>query len=365
MNYRRKKVARNWAIACFCTALSLSAFAQSYREEEVTFRNGETVLSGTLSFPAAASKRYKAIVLVSGSGPQNRDSELVGFKPFKLLADAFNGHGYAVLRYDDRGVGKSTGKSTNESTTQDLAEDARQAYLFLRSRSDIDSRHVGMLGHSEGGAVVPLVASKEPVSFVILLAGYGVRGIDLSNAQQAAILRSSGMSDEFIAASGKMNSTLLEKIASDTVSEERIKAYVITETKKLLPLLPEAVRSQITDPDAYASMVSKQVLAQMRSPWIRYYMTYDPGPALSKVKCPVLMLFGERDTQVLPSQNLEVMKNILAKAGNNHVEAKVIPQANHLFQEAVTGSPSEYASLKKEFAPSLLSELTQWLDRLK
>jgi pimeloyl-ACP methyl ester carboxylesterase len=335
-----------------------------YREEEVSFTHDDVTLSGTLSFPQKSLKKYSAIILVSGSGPQNRDSEIIGFKPFKLLADFFNQQGYAVLRYDDRGVGKSTGKSVNESTTADLAEDARQAFLFLASRKDIG--RVGLLGHSEGGVVVPIVASKEPsVAFTILMAGFGVRGVELSNVQQAAILRSNGMNEDFILASTTMNKEVMRMMSDSTTTEQQLSDFVKAETLKLLVLLPETIQTQIPDKEAYAGMAAYQAVAQSKIPWIRYYMNYDPLPSLSKVKCPTLILFGELDTQVLASQNLEVMKNAMITSGNQQVTAVVIKKANHLFQEAHTGSPSEYATLKKEFVPEFLDTIQHWMVDLK
>lgn len=343
------------------TFVTFITVAQAYREEAVSFQNNTIQLAGTLSFPDIKKKKYPAVILVTGSGSQNRDSEVFGFKPFKLLADFFNQEGFVVLRYDDRGVGQSTGKTVGESTTAELAEDARQAFLFLHSRKDIDPLSIGLLGHSEGGVVVPIVASKEPSAFIILLAGFGVKGVELSNAQQAAILRASSMSEEFVKASGTMNREVMRLMADESTPEEQIREYVTTETLKLLPLLPDNVRMQIPDGNAYAAMIAQQVLQQNKNTWIRYYMNYDPLPVLAQVKCPVLMLFGELDTQVLPSQNMELMENALVEAGNEHVQAIVIPRANHLFQEAVTGNPSEYVSLKKEFAPELLQTISKWL----
>lgn len=347
-------------------SISFSISAQTFGEEEVTFVNGETTLSGTLSFPEGSNKNYRAIILVSGSGPQNRDSEIFGFKPFKLLSDFFNMNGYAVLRYDDRGVGKSMGKSVNQSTTADLAEDARKAYLFLRSRKDIDSKRIGLFGHSEGGIVVPIVAASEPtVAFVILAAGFGVKGVDLTNAQQAAILRSSGMSDDFIKASGNMNKEVMRLMIDPNTTDQQLTEFVKTETLKLLPLLPESIKAQIPDQEAYANMTAQQVIMQSKSPWVRYYMNYDPLPTLRKVKCPALILFGELDTQVVTSQNSDLMKDALVNNGNKNVRAVTIKKANHLFQEATTGSPTEYATLKKEFIPEFITVLHDWLGALK
>lgn len=348
---------------CFllCVSLSSTLAAQTFPEEQFSFKNGEISLAATLSFPTQKAKKYQAVILVSGSGPQNRDSELLGFKPFKLLADFFNAQGYAVLRYDDRGVAQSTGKSVNESTSAELSEDARQAFLYLASRKDINKKRIGMLGHSEGGILVPMVAAKEKVAFAILMAGYGVKGLEITNAQQAAILRSSGMSEDFIKASGAMNRELIRMMAEEAITDEDIMAFTKTETVKLLPLMPEAMQAQITDKEMYAGMVAQQVLAQRKNVWINYFISYDPLPTLKKLTCPVLMLFGELDMQVLASQNSDIMKDALIQVGNREVQATTIPKANHLFQEAVTGSPMEYATLKKEFAPGFLEVIKVWL----
>jgi pimeloyl-ACP methyl ester carboxylesterase len=223
-----------------------------------------------------------------------------------------------------------------------------------------------MLGHSEGGVVVPIVASKESdVAFLILMAGFGVKGVELSNAQQAAILRSSGMSEEFILAATTMNQTVMRKMNDSTVTEQQLSDFVKAETLKLLPKLPENIQSQIPDKEGYASMAAQQAVAQSKIPWIRYYMNYDPQPVLTKVKCPTLILFGELDTQVVASQNLEVMKNALEQAGNKNVAIVVVTKANHLFQESQTGSPTEYATLKKEFAPEFLEVIQGWLAKQK
>ena len=345
--------------------LAVSAQAQTFTEEEVSFQNGEIQLSGTLSFPDSKSENIKAIILVSGSGPQNRDSEVMGMKPFKLLADFLNGEGFAVLRYDDRGVGKSTGPSVNESTSADLAEDVFHAFKLLQTRPEIDPKGIGILGHSEGGIIAPMVAAKErDVAFIILAAGFGVKGIELSNVQQAAILRSSGMTEEFISASTAMNKQVLTMMADPAISDEVLSEFVKSETLKLLELLPENIQSQIPNKDAYADMAARQAVGQAKIPWIRYYMGYDPLPTLKLVKCPVLLLFGELDTQVLPSQNSELMESALVGAGNTQVESVTISGANHLFQEASTGNPSEYATLKKEFAPAFTEAIGNWLSRL-
>lgn len=347
-------------------SISLASSAQEYQQEEITFTNEDITLSGTLSFPDKKTRKYPAIVLLSGSGPQNRDSEIFGFKPFKILADFFNSQGYAVLRFDDRGVGKSTGKGVMESTSKDLAADGLAAVNYLIERDDIDAKRVGVLGHSEGGILAPIIAVEQPkTAFIILMAGYGVPGVELTNAQLAAIQRSSGFDEVYIEAAGIMNNKVIEKMFDEKVSDEELEAFTKSETLKLLELLPDAMKAQITDSEAYAQMSANQVLGQAKIPWIKYYMGYDPMPVLKQVKCPVMLLFGELDTQVTADQNKELMHEALKNAGNSSVYSVTIPKANHMFQEAVTGSPNEYATLKKEFAPGFLEEIGKWLSQLK
>lgn len=200
-----------------------SANAQTYREEEIVFRNGDVKLAGTLSFPERQTKKHKAIILVSGFGEQNRDSRVSEFKPFKILADFFNSEGFAVLRYDERQVGKSLGfKSVSQSTTADLANDAHGAFLYLASRQDIDIENISMLGHGEGGVIAPIVASKEKVSFIILMAGYGVTGAELNDAPWFAEMKARGMSDDYIANTREINKEIYRLIDDDHLSEEEL-----------------------------------------------------------------------------------------------------------------------------------------------
>jgi len=335
------------------------SFAAAQQEQEVTIDNGEIKLSGTLSYPTGGDK-FPAIILISGSGAQNRDSDILGFKPFKILADHFNSKGIAVLRYDDRGTGKSTGKSVGQSTSEEIATDAEAAFNFLKNHKKIDAKQIGLLGHSEGGVIAPMVAARESeVAFVILMAGYGVPGVELTNAQQAAILKSGGMSDEYIEKASQMNQQLITAMVDENKTVEDVKQLASELIRKQIQYLPENVKSQIADEDAYVQMQVQSVVAQMQSPWIKYYMQYDPAPTLTKVSCPVLVLFGELDTQVTEKQNKEVMANALEN--NKNVTIKTFEKANHLFQEAKTGSPMEYASLKKEFVEGFESYISDWV----
>lgn len=338
---------------------SVSVFGQT--ETLVSFGSDSIMLAGTLSIPEGSGP-HPAVVLVSGSGPQNRDGQILGFKPFKILADSLSKVGIAVLRYDDRGTGESTGKSVGMSTSDELAEDALNAATYLKNHKDIDPKKIGVIGHSEGGIIAPKVAVNDPdIAFIVLMAGFGVKGIELSNAQSAAIMRANGMDEGFITRSNKMNGKVLEMMSTPNLRVDSLESFIVRETIALIEFMPEAYKKSIANPEAYARQQAKTAIAQFKSPWIQYYMTYDPAPTLSKVSCPVLMLFGALDTQVLASQNQRIMEKVLMGAGNKTVTSKVFDKSNHLFQEARTGSPSEYAFLKPEFDSEFLPFLKSWL----
>ncbi|MEM9859512.1 MAG: alpha/beta fold hydrolase [Bacteroidota bacterium] len=348
-------------ISLITLALLLPWSLTAQTNEEVSFGTDSVLLSGTLTLPTGQGP-FPAVVLVSGSGPQDRDSQILGFKPFKILADSLAEVGIAVLRYDDRGTGKSNGKSVNQSTSEELASDAYYAVQLLKKHRRIQAGNIGVIGHSEGGIIAPMVAVQDPdVAFIVLMAGYGVKGVELSNAQAAAIMKASGMSEDYIEKANELNGKILQMMSQPDVTDDELEQFVVEETVAMVDLMPDTYKKSITDPEAYAKQQAKSALAQFKSPWIKYYMSYDPAPTLAEVKCPVLMLFAALDTQVLVSQNQMVMESILSQAGNENVTTKVFEKANHLFQEAKTGAPQEYAFLKKEFDPEFLPYLQQWL----
>jgi hypothetical protein len=338
--------------------------ASPYLEEEVSFTNGENIFSGTLSIPKAKGK-YPAVVLITGSGAQNRDEEISGFKLFAQIADYFTKQGMAVLRYDDRGTGKTTGKTINESTTAEFAEDVQDAMKYLRTRADILPQKIGLLGHSEGGIVAPMVAadSKNEVAFIVLMAGTGVNGSEIIIEQSRAIMMAMPNPDTLKI---KKELPILAEMHQVIVAEDStaIAAYKKKTVAKILSdieALPEEQKKFITNKEVYASSALNRQMAQFSVPWMKFFLGYDPAPTLEKVTCPVLLLFGELDLQVLPSQNQDPMVNALKKGGNKDYEVKIFPKANHLFQEAETGSPQEYGKLKKEFVPDFLEYTSDWI----
>ncbi|MDR2496468.1 MAG: alpha/beta fold hydrolase [Tannerellaceae bacterium] len=318
-----------------------------YLAEDVAFENTQdgVTLAGTLTMPETGGK-FPAAVLISGSGAQNRDEEMMGHKPFWILADFLTRNGIAVLRFDDRGVGASTGDFA-AATSFDFSKDAEAAVKYLQSRKEIDAKKIGLIGHSEGGVIAPMLAARSgDIGFIVMLAGTGVRGDKVLLSQQEAIGRASDMNDEILKAVLDLNGKAFEIVINNTQPEE---------------LRPSLI-SLIKEADANAS--DEAIGAQINSllnPWIQYFLKYDPAPALKKVKCPVLALNGEKDLQVLPKINLEAIGNALSEGGNRNVTLKELPGLNHLFQECTSGLPLEYSSIEQTFSPAALDEILKWL----
>jgi dienelactone hydrolase len=332
-----------------------------YKKEEVVFYDDSIKFAGTLTLPPTKGP-HPAVVMITGSGAQNRDEELFGFKPFKIIADHFTRRGIAVLRYDDRSVGGSTG-NISQSTSADFAKDAIAAIHFLQSRSDINPKQIGLCGHSEGGIVAPLAASESPdVAFIICMAGTGIDGTTLLLAQERAIMRADSASEETIEKALKRSKLIYQFVPSpeDSVELRReLRESVIEQMKSMT----EVHRKAITNEEEFIKMGVEARIRSLESPWFRFFLTYDPAPALEKVKCPVLALFGGLDTQVPAKLNEDPMESALKNGGNKDYTFKIFPNANHLFLAAKTGSPSEYSSLKKEFVPGFLDTMSDWILR--
>jgi len=331
-----------------------------YNQEEVTFTNGENKFAGTLTTPFVKGK-HPAIVMITGSGAQNRNEEILGFKIFKVIADHFTKNGIAVLRYDDRGVGGSKGKSNNESTTDDFSNDVIEAVKYLKTRDDINPDQIGLCGHSEGGVVAPLVASKyNGIAFIVLIAGTGVKGIDILKEQSSLIMKADKSSDKEIKGYLKMLDEVY-KISQTNSGWKEFREEMKTAMEYNYDNMPVDERNKMGKRDDYVNTMTDITMNEFKSPWMQYFMSYDPSIALSKVTCPVLMLFGEKDLQVPVKQNEKPMIEALKKGGNKDYTSKTMPLANHLFQTAFTGSPSEYANLPKEFVPGFLNTMSEWI----
>jgi len=316
-----------------------------YREEEVTVENKTAgiTLAGTLTEPDSGGP-FPAVVLITGSGPENRDEEVFGHKPFLVLADYLTRQGIAVLRCDDRGVGKSGGDEKT-ATTSDLATDTRAQFEYLKTRKDIDPKHVGLIGHSEGGLIAPIVANEAPdVAFVVMMAGPGLPGDSILMLQSVAVARSEGAPDSAL----KQIATA-ERAVLDIVKAEKDTAAAAA---KLRPLLKKQSLS-----DQAIDAQTKAVL----SPWFRFFVSYDPRPALSQLRQPVLAIDGEKDVQVAAVENLAAIETALKAGGNKDFETKELPGLNHLFQTANTGAVTEYAKIDETISPSALQVMGDWI----
>ncbi|WND03859.1 alpha/beta fold hydrolase [Temperatibacter marinus] len=332
-----------------------------YDETEVFFKNTTTSnrLAGTLSIPKISALK-KAVVLITGSGPQDRDQSFMGHKTFKVLADHLARNGIIVLRVDDRGVGKSEGEFY-KATSLDFASDTSAAVAFLKEKSDLPIQSIGLIGHSEGGLIAPLVAnSNEDVSFVVMLAGPGLKGDEIAVEQVRRFLRYSGVSEKSADKGSRMtaalNHTVLTHDDRATLSDALKKSYQSTwasfnsDTQKTLTRLG-------------GGSLSAGRLQQLMLPWTKYFLGYDPQETLNKLTIPVLALHGSKDTQMRSSENLKAIKLALSKNVHSMSVIKEIEGVNHLFQTADTGLMNEYASIKETMAPRVLELIVQWINQ--
>lgn len=327
----------------------------SYTSENITFINysaDNIPLAGTLTLPNDI-KNPPVAILISGSGPQDRNEELLGHKPFLVLADYLTNHGIGVLRYDDRGVGESKG-DFNTATTFDFVTDVEAAIDYLKSRNDVDTSKLGLIGHSEGGLIAPMVASKnKDVAFIILLAGPAVNGAEILLSQSRKAGELAGTPQAFLDENEKLASIIYDIIRANT-EEEIIKTKItnaLNDYKTNNPLSPLV-------PHITPVMIAQQ-LSILKSDWLCNFIRIEPKDYLEKTTCPVLALNGSKDIQVLPDINLKGIKNGLAN--NKDVTTKELDGLNHLFQTAETGNVQEYGKIEETFAPIALEIIKDWI----
>ena len=331
-----------------------------YQSIEVSFTNptaNNIKLAGTLTLPKGIKKPPVAI-LISGSGPQNRNEEIPQFnhRPFLVLSDYLTRNGIAVLRYDDRGVANSEGQQKG-ATSADFATDVEAALAFLKTRNDIDTKKIGLIGHSEGGLIAPMVASKnKDIAFIVLLAGPGVDGgqILLTQARKSGEL--AGLEKEFL----DFNETVSKKIFAmlqKSTDLAAAKKEIITLLREARKEAPQALANELTD-----TAIQNQATL-LSSPWFAYFVKTNPDQFLSKVHCPVLALNGANDFQVLPKLNLNGIEQSLKKANNKDVTLIELEGLNHLFQTSKTGALSEYATIEETFSPKALQLITDWIQK--
>lgn len=328
----------------------------SYRSEEVTVRNPQDGinLAGTLTLPDKGNK-FPAVVMVTGSGAQNRDEEIMGHKPFLVIADYLTRHGIAVLRCDDRGTASSEGNHAT-ATNEDFAKDAEAAIHYLRGRKEINTKKIGIIGHSAGGTIAFMVAAKDPsVAFIVSLAGAGVRGDSLLLRQTELISKSQGMPDtawQAMKPSIRNQYAILQQTGKTTAELQKELYAEVVKT-----LSPE----QLKDPNI-KQQISTQINA-FTSPWYLHFIRYDPAEALKKVKCPVLALNGEKDIQVNAAMNQTAIQQTIQENGNKNVTVKAYPNMNHLFQTCRKGTLTEYGELEETISPEVLEDMAEWILR--
>ncbi|MFK8012783.1 MAG: alpha/beta hydrolase family protein [Marinicellaceae bacterium] len=330
-----------------------------YISEDITFVNKSAdsiKLAGTLTLPHDI-KNPPVAVLISGSGPQNRDEELGPFnhRPFLVLSDHLTKKGIAVLRFDDRGVAESEGDHTT-ATSADFATDVSAALDYLKTRDDINHSKIGLIGHSEGGFIAPMVVSqRNDIAFIVMLAGTGVDGakILLTQGRRAAELE--GASLEKLDFNEKVSHDIFDLVKLET-NTEALKLQLSEYLDNLIKTSPKELTKDFTDD------VIKSQINTLSSEWFQYFIRTDPAQFLSQVKIPVLAINGEKDFQVLPDLNLQAIDKILKKAGNKDYTTQRLAGMNHLFQVAETGAISEYGTIEETFSPIALKVVSDWIN---
>ncbi len=329
----------------------------TYHEEEVEYFNKKAgiKIAATLTFPNS-KKPLTTVLLIPGSGQQKRNWEVAGHKPFLVLADYLTRHGIAVLRADDRGIGGSTG-NFEQSSSGDFADDAIAGVEYLKSRKEIDPNKIGLIGHSEGGMIAPITAERSPdINFIVLMAAPGIGFDEAVIFQVLEQLKLEGVSQEDI----ELQRSWRQKIYA-LFKQNLDSAAIANKMRELYSGLSKEEIKRLNWPQGRLDFEIKRSL----SPWWHFALSYQPGKTLSKIKCPVLAIDGEKDMQVSPGKNLAAIKEALIKGDNRNFIVKELPGLNHLFQTAKTGSEYEYGTIEETMSPDVLSLITNWILELK
>jgi fermentation-respiration switch protein FrsA (DUF1100 family) len=322
-----------------------------YREEEISFATGDgkATLAGTLTLPTGAGP-FPAAILIGGSGPVDRDETVAGHKPFLVLADSLARKGIATLRYDKRGIAQSKGDYA-AATMQDFAQDAQTALAYMKSRKEVDAKRLGIIGHSEGGILASLVATRsQDMRWLVLLATPATTGENTLLRQSELIARAGGLPEEQIA-----RSLEFDRKAYATVREEKNVAAL---EKKLDVLVQQSGLGEAMPPAALQAQIRF-----MTSPWFRQFLDYDPEPVLEKLQCPVLALSGDRDLQVDSTENVPLLRKASETSENKDFTVVEVAGVNHLFQTAQSGSPALYGAIEETMAPQVLTAVASWVVR--
>jgi hypothetical protein len=328
-----------------------------YLEEQVTYqdKSAAVTLAGTLTMPDSKGP-FPAVLLISGSGPQDRDETLLGHHPFLVLADYLTRQGIAVLRADDRGIGKSTGDFV-KATSADFADDARAGIEFLRSRKEINQAKIGLIGHSEGALIAFMIAAEDRrVAFIVSISGPALPGDSIIYLQAELIGRANGAPDSAIAAEQSFRLKMFDVIKHETDSlkaDAELRMYI-------RQTIVQSAQQDNKDVDTSSAVVDQQ-MNLLTSPWLKFFLKYDPRTDLQKVRCPLLAVMGDKDLQVPPEQNRPALESALKSGGNNKFTVKEFPNLNHLLQTAETGSPMEYSKIEETMSPDALILIGQWI----
>ena len=332
-----------------------------YTAEEVIFENTEAgiTFAGMLTLPESGED-FPAVLLLSGSGPQDRDEAAFGHRPFLVLADDLTRKGIAVLRVDDRGVGGSTGHFDG-ATALDFTEDAMAGVAYIKRRDEIDTDRIGLIGHSEGGMIAPLVAVRSPdVAFIVLIASPGLPIKQMEYSDRARSLKARGASDGLIARNRCLQKSLFTVIEQETdgpIVRDAFTALITDFSKGLQADEKDIMGISEETLNAYI----ENQFQRLHSPWFRFYLPYDPGMVLRKVNCPVLAINGEKDVQVPSKENLAAIVKTLEAGGNSNYTIKELSHLNHLLQTAETGNISEYGKIEETMSPTALHLIGNWI----
>ncbi|MEO7659982.1 MAG: alpha/beta hydrolase, partial [Pyrinomonadaceae bacterium] len=305
--------------------------------------------------------KFPAVVLITGSGSQDRDSTVAGHRPFLVLADYLTRRGIAVLRVDDRGIGGSDVGSSSpfSATTDNFVGDVLAGVAYLKSRNDINPKQIGLIGHSEGGIIAPIAAIRShDVAFIVMLAGSGRTGENVILTQLALLQKASGAKPDAIAETLEFQKSLFAIVKNEPVDKialQKIDEMLANRKAKL----DEPQRKDF----ARVETSVKEQMPVILSPWYRYFLAYDPRPTLEKVKIPVLALNGENDLQVSSKENLAIISAALKAGGNKDFTVRSFPKLNHLFQTSRTGMPNEYGEIEETISPSILETISAWILR--
>ena len=329
----------------------------SYNSDSVTFKNkrDNVVLGGTFTYPKSDGL-FPTILLINGMGPQDRDESMYGHKPFLIISDYLTKKGFAVLRVDDRGTGLSTG-DFDHSTTMDFANDAQSAINYLKTKDNVDTSKIGIIGFNEGGLIAAMLSVKsDDIKYIVLLATPGIPGREILLDQTTIMQKKLGIPEEEITKDLRLNTSIF-----NTIEHENDTSLVRKKLKKIYKSFIASLGEKYAFSKKYNVRNIDKQINFMTKPWFRFYLTYDPAKTFEKVKCPLLILYGEKDLQIEPEKNNAAIEKALQKGGNQSFKSMILPDLNHLFQECKTGSPSEYPEIKQTFSPKAMQIIADWI----